>query len=170
MTSRKLLSLATSLLTKQQCLRANCPWKITPRNNSVSSSFALWWRRALSAHCPPCLRYETCPLFLGEPGSTLLLCYRPSPACFFQIYAALSSYLTARVLWIWEAVILLPSLGCCFIWWALLHPPQSLIPIFSYTHVSTESTKANQIARELNVWAFKQSKESVSAAVFYPSY
>lgn len=49
----------------------------------MSSSFALWWRRALPSHCPPPLRYETCPLFLGEPGSTFLICYRPSPAHFF---------------------------------------------------------------------------------------
>ena len=164
MTSRKLLSLATSLLTKQQRLRENCPWKITPGNNSVSSSFDLWWRGALSSHCPPSLRYETCPLSLGEAGSTPPVCYAPSAA-----RAAIPTCLTARVMQMWEAAIPLPSLVCCSIQRVFSHPAQSLIPTFSSTHASTASTKANQITPEVNAWAYQQSKESVSAAVFHPS-
>lgn len=41
---------------------------------------------------------------------------------------------------------------------------------FSCTHASTASTKANQITREVSVWAYQQPTENVSAAVFYPSF
>lgn len=105
------------------------------------------------------------PPLLGRARVYIANLLQAFSSLFFGIYAAMSSHLTARVPQIWEAAIPFPSLVCCFIQRAFLHPAQSLIPTFSCAHALTASTESNQIAREVSVWAYQQSQESVCCCI-----
>lgn len=154
----------------------------------MSSSFALWWRRAFSSHSPPpeailSLFMYTWPTIAhsfrdmsSHPWKARICITNLSQdfsSSFWGICAGISSYITSQVPQIWQIVTALLSLTCRFIQWAFLHPDQSITPTFpALMHQLQAQRQIKSPGKWVYepIWAYQQPTESVSAAVFYLSF